>query len=192
MPVITLALVGVALVFSLLPGVAQALEYDRLRVVSDGEWWRMLSGQLVHWNVRMALVDLAVVLLLGLWAEPRVPRATRVVLLAGLPVIGTGIHLGAPRLLTYRGTSGLATALFVLVVLVVASNGRGRVTRGLALVAVGLLALKLSWETWTGTGLFMGPLPDGVQVAPLAHLLGAGVALAVVLAARRNCTSPPI
>jgi rhomboid family GlyGly-CTERM serine protease len=170
--------------FSLLPGVSSWLQYDRTRVVSDGEWWRIVSAQLVHWNARMAIADLGTVVLLGLWAETRMPRATRAVLLAGLPLIGIGIHLGAPRLLAYRGSSGLATALFVLVALSVATDTRRRAARALAVVALVLVALKVSREVWTGTALFAGPLPDGVEVAPLAHVLGAVLALMVVLAGR--------
>ena len=59
----------------------------------------------------MALTDLVVVLLLGLWAERVIPAVTRALLLAGLPLIGIGIHLGAPGLQFYRGSSPLASAL---------------------------------------------------------------------------------
>ena len=118
----TLALAGVAVIFTLLPSATPLLEYNRARVVSDGEWWRLLSGQLVHWNARMAVLDLGIVVLLGLWAESTAPRVTRAVLLVGLVVIGTGIHFLAPGLLTYRGASGLASALYVLVALVIVSS----------------------------------------------------------------------
>jgi len=167
-----------------LPGAAPLLEYDRARVVSDGEWWRLLSGQLVHWNARMAVLDLGVVVLLGLWAESTVPRVTRAVLLVGWAVIGAGIHVWALGLQIYRGASGLASALFVLVALVIASKPGPWQVRMLALVALVLLALKLSVEVWTGTAVFAGPLPEGVQVTPLAHLLGGGVALGLFLTER--------
>ncbi len=54
----------------------------------------------------------------------------------------------------------------------------------MAIAALVLLAWKLVLEVWTGTAVFAGSLPDGVQVTPLAHLLGAGVALGVFLTAR--------
>jgi len=172
------------LVCSLLPDLTQLLEYDRDHVSLDGEWWRILSGQLVHWNARMAILDLGIVTLLGLWAARMVPWMTRGVLLAGVPAIGIGIHLWSPQILTYRGSSGLASALFVLVALVLASEPNSRVQRALAILALVLLGSKIGVETWTGAAVFAGPLPDGVRVTPFAHLLGAGVALGVFLAER--------
>jgi rhomboid family GlyGly-CTERM serine protease len=181
---VTLALVGVALAFILLPDAATLLEYDRVRVTSHGEWWRLFSGQLVHWNTRMAFLDLGFVLLLGVWAESTRPRTTRAVLLFGLPFVGVGIHLGAPGLLTYRGASGLASALLVLVALVIAVQPGRRWVRASGVAVLALLALKLLVEFRTGQAVFAGPLPEGVEVTPLAHLLGAGVALGVFLTVR--------
>jgi rhomboid family GlyGly-CTERM serine protease len=165
--------VALALAVSFLPGAPERLEYDRTAVVEGAQWWRLFSAQLVHWDARMALTDLTVVLLLGLWAERRLPAVTRALLLAGLPLIGIGIHLGAPALQYYRGSSPLASALFVLVALTVLFDARSRSVRGLAVSALALLALKLLREAWTGQALFAGPLPDGVVALPFSHLLGA-------------------
>jgi hypothetical protein len=190
--------VAVALAVSLLPGVAETLEYDRSAVVEKAQWWRVVSAQLVHWNVRMALADLGVVLLLGVWAERTVPALTRALLLTGLPLIGIGIHLGLPGMQSYRGSSPIASALFVIVTLTVMLKAQSRSTRGLAIAALVLLVLKLLRESVTGeaffagplpegvvsvTGeaFFAGPLPEGVVAAPLTHLLGAGLGVAIVI-----------
>ena len=184
LPVVTLALVSIAVLFALFPGAMPALEYDRARVVSAGEWWRILSGQLVHWNMRMALLDLGMLLLLGLWAESTAPRVTRVLLLVAWPLIGAGIHFWPAGLSTYRGASGLASALFVWVALLIATKSGSPWVRLAAISAPFFLALKLLLESSTGVAVFAGPLPAGVRVTPSAHLLGCGVALGVFLAGR--------
>lgn len=174
-PVGTLAFVSVAILVALIPGAADALEYERSRVVEDAQVWRLLSAQLVHWNARMAATDLAVVLLLGIWAERRRPSVTRAMVLSGLPLVGIGLHVGAPGLQSYRGSSPLASALFVLVAMTILLDAPTRSKRGLALAALVLLALKLLREAWTGEAFFAGPLPAGVVAVPFAHLLGAGL-----------------
>ena len=170
-PWVSAGFAAVCLAVVLIPGSAEALQYDRSRVL-DGEVWRLLSGQLVHWTARMALADLGVLLGLGAWLEARGERRSMVVALAlGAVLTAVAVHALSPDLLVYRGSSGLASALFVLTALVVArSPGRG--PRILALLAVALFLAKAGWESLTGQALFAGPLAPGVRVVPLVHLLG--------------------
>lgn len=174
----TAALAGICLAAAVVPGSVEALQYDRAGV-GAGEVWRLLTGQLVHWTARMALADLGVLLGLGAWLETR-GEGRRLVLTLGLGALLTAVavHLLSPDLLVYRGSSGLASALFVLTALHLArSTDRG--PRALALLAVALFLAKAAWETVTGEALFAGPLAPGVRVVPLVHLLGglAGAAL---------------
>jgi rhomboid family GlyGly-CTERM serine protease len=165
---VTLALVGAGLLFSFIPGMAGLLEYDR-DAVNGGRLWRLLSSQLVHWTARMTLLDLGVILLLGSWLEMRSRKLLVLSLTAAALLVGAGLHLLPSGLDYYRGSSGLATALLVCMALVLLREKR----RGLALLALLLLAAKLLWELWSGTPLAAGNLPHGVSVSPLAHLLGA-------------------
>ncbi len=180
-PWVSDALAVICLAIALVPGSAETLQYDRGRV-TDGEVWRLLSGQMVHWTARMALADLGVLLGLGAWLEARGERRGVVLaLIFGAAFTALAVHALSPDLLVYRGSSGLASALFVLAALVVArSPGRG--PRALALLAVALFLAKAGWESLTGQALFAGPLAPGVRVVPLVHLLGglAGAAGAAI------------
>ena len=69
-PWISSAFAAAGLAVAFVPGGAEVLQYDRARVAA-GELWLLLSGQLAHWTLRMALVDLGVLLVLGAWLEAR-------------------------------------------------------------------------------------------------------------------------
>ena len=176
-PWISSALAAAGLAVASVPGGAEALQYDRVQVTA-GELWLLLSGQLAHWTLRMALVDLGVLLVLGAWLEARGERGEMVVALAlGAVFTAVAVHALSPDLLFYRGSSGLASALFVLTALRIARSSGGT-ERSLALLALALFLAKAGWESLTGQALFAGPLAPGVRVVPLVHLLG-GLAGAV-------------
>ena len=174
LPWISAAVAAIGLAVACVPGGAEALQYDRVRV-AEGAVWLLQSGQPAHWTARMALLDLGMLAGLGAWLEARGERRDLVFALS-LGAIGTAlaVHFLSPDLLVYRGSSGLASALFVLIALriVRTSGGAGR---ALALLAVALFLAKAGWESLTGQALFAGPLAPGVRVVPLVHLLG-GVA----------------
>jgi len=170
-PWITLGVVAAASLAALLPGMEGTLEYDRA-AVGAGEPWRLLTGQLVHWTSRMAVADLVVLLAVGAWLESRSRRLALATLLTGVLLVGLGLHGFAPSLSHYRGSSGLASALFVAAVLEMVADPSRRWARLPALAALGLFAAKLLWEMGTGRALAAGPLLPGVTVAPLAHVMG--------------------
>jgi hypothetical protein len=120
----------------------------------------------------MTLVDLGVLLGLGAWLEWRGSRRTLVLALAlAAALTALAVQFFSPDLRFYRGSSGLASALFVLTALeLVRSPSRG--ARVLTLAALGLFVGKAGWEFLAGAPLFAGPLPPGVRVVPLVHLLG--------------------
>jgi len=150
---------------------AEALQYDRVRV-DAGEVWRLLAGQMVHWTALMAAFDLAMLLGLGAWLEARGDRrSAALALLLGATLTALAVHALSPNLTLYRGSSGLASALFVLAALRIARSS-ARAARVLALLALGLFLAKAVWELVTGQAFFAGPLPAGVEVVPLVHLLG--------------------
>jgi rhomboid family GlyGly-CTERM serine protease len=150
---------------------AEALEYDRARVAS-GEVWRLLTGQLVHWTPRMAAFDVGMLLGLGIWLEVRGDRRLLAVTLAlGGGLTALAVHVLSPDLTVYRGSSGVASALFVLAAVRIADTPDPRL-RILAIAALALFLAKAAFESLAGQTLFAGPLPAGVHVVPLVHLLG--------------------
>jgi rhomboid family GlyGly-CTERM serine protease len=171
-PWVSAALVALAALLVALPGSGEALEYDRARVAA-GEVWRLATAQAVHWTPRMALADLGAILVLGAWLERSGQRKRMLVAtFLGAALALAGVALLLPRLALYRGSSASASALFVLAALEIVRHPPRRGARALALAALLLFAAKVAWEALTGQPLFAAPLPPGVAVVPLAHLLG--------------------
>ena len=171
-PWVALAVTAACALASFLPGAATALQYDRARV-EHGEVWRVFTGQMVHWTPRMAVADLAVVAALAAWLELRRGRPALLLATAlGAGFTALGVQVFLPHLDLYRGSSGLASALFVLTALEAARRSSRAWHRGAALLALGLVLVKAGWESATGCTLAAGPLPPGVEVTPLVHLLG--------------------
>ncbi|HEX5720946.1 MAG TPA: rhomboid family intramembrane serine protease [Thermoanaerobaculia bacterium] len=142
-----------------------AFEYERSR-----EAWRLLTGQMVHWTPRMAIFDLGMLLGLGAWLEIRGDRRLAAAAL-GLGAVFTAVAVYlSPDLSVYRGSSGMASALFVLAAFRIASSPDPW-TRALAVSAVALFLAKAAFESLGGQTLFAGDLPEGVRVVPLVHLL---------------------
>jgi rhomboid family GlyGly-CTERM serine protease len=188
-PWVTVGTVAACALASSLPGGGELLQYDRARV-ADGELWRLLTGQTVHWSVQMTLMDLGALLLLGSWLENR-HRRRAVALALGLAAVLTAAAL--PLLLRglelYRGSSGAASALFVLASLDAMRPPARPGPRGLALGALFLFGAKIAWEASGGPPLAAGELPPGVAVTPLIHLLGG---LAGVVAGFRHRASTTV
>lgn len=173
-PWLTVAVVALC---SIMDGAA--FEYVRSR-----EAWRLLTGQMVHWTPRMAFFDLGMLLGLGAWLEIRGDRRLAAAALAlGAVLTAVAVHL-SPDLLVYRGSSGMASALFVLAALRIAGSPDPW-TRALAFSAVALFLAKAAFESIAGQTLFAGELPEGVRVVPLVHLLG-GLAGAVAQSSRKS------
>ncbi len=189
MPWATLTFVLVSAILGLLPGLPEALQYDRTRV-AGGAFWLPLTAQAVHWSSRMAIADLGATFLLGSVLETRSRRLLLIVLMTGLLLVGAGMHLRAPGVAVYRGASGVASALFVAlaidVVLEPAAGGAGpgRLRRPIAGIAIALFSMKVVVEMATGNALFAGDLGPGTRVLPLAHLLGAVAGSVTVVAER--------
>jgi len=172
-PWVTLALLGAGLLATAVPGGGEALQYDRERVAA-GEVGRLITGSFTHWTARMALWDLLFVGVAGAWIERRSRARLVVASLLGLVATGAAVHLLAPEIDLYRGSSGLATALFLAAAVDGLLVAGSRLGRTLAAGAIVLLLAKIVFETAVRPGVAAGPLPAGVRVIPLAH--GAGVA----------------
>jgi len=186
LPWLTAGLVATALWLSLLPGAAESLEYRRA-AVDAGEWWRPITGQLVHWTARMTLVDLGAVLLLGAALEPRSRGRLALVLATAGLAIGAALHVVTTDVDRYRGSSGLGAALLAALVAASAVSERP-VVRRLALAVAALFVVKVVVESTAAAPLAAGPMPDGVRVLAGVHVLGAvaGVSWGIDRAALRR------
>ncbi len=176
---LSLIAVGLHLVTMANPSLLTALE---LRTQGPQLWegWRWLTGHFVHFNHSHFIWDLAVFLPLGCIVEKRTSQGFgRFIVSSALAITGAVI-LFLPDLGSYRGLSGLDSALFIALAIQELRNSKNRaqsisILWGIALVG---FSMKILFEIMTGHAMFAGDLGPGVITVPLAHLVGAAVALA--------------
>jgi membrane associated rhomboid family serine protease len=87
-------------------GLLAGLQFDG-EAVRAGQWWRLLTFNLVHWTPRHFLLNLAVFLGVGWLYEPHLGRWYPWLLLGSGAAIGLGLWLGLPERSLCRGVSGV-------------------------------------------------------------------------------------
>ena len=178
-PWITIVLSSSALALGLCANEAvfACLVYDR-QAIGEGQWWRLLTGHVLHWHASHLWWDVLPFLALGSACEWI--HRNRYVCMCSLAalMIGLGIYRGLPDMNFYAGLSGIVSAQFIAVALV-AMQSRDIVLRCAGGSAGLLFGGKLVWEWCSGTALFVdgNPYPP----VPLAHALGALAGVAFVL-----------
>jgi len=176
---LALALVALVLLTPELGGDAarRMLRYQR-DAFATGEWWRWVTGHLVHLSLAHALLNvLGLVLLWMLFARDYSPRAWLLIVASAVAAIDVGLWIGDSTLLWYVGSSG---ALHGVLAAGALAHLRRREPDGWILA--GLLVGKLTYEQWVGALPFL----HGAAVVVDAHLYGAlgGVLAAIALAPR--------
>jgi len=183
-PWVTAGLAVAGWAVALAPRAAELLQYERA-AVDSGAYWRLLTGQLTHWTPRMATIDLVMLLITGAWLEIRSRRLFLWTLCTTGLLVGLTVHLWAPALATYRGSSGIASGLYLAVACFLITDRGPRWLRLSALAALVGFGAKTVWELATGGAFFAGPLPPGISAAPAVHLAGAVAAVLCVTVYRR-------
>ena len=156
---------------------ANLLRYDRAAIAA-GQWWRLLSGSLVHlgwWHWLFNVLSL--VLLVLLCPE----RLTPLEWLRRLVVLSLGMSLAlyflSPGIQSYVGLSGPVYGLFAL------GLGRQALRRDeIAIVCLVFLAARIGWELVMGASASETRLIGGKVVA-ISHVYGVCSALLYALAA---------
>ncbi|MDF0536005.1 rhombosortase [Shewanella yunxiaonensis] len=147
-------------------GATEALEYQR-QFIADGQWWRLLTGNLLHTNNWHLLMNLA-----GFWVVVFIHRThyhnfQLACLLAILLLSeGLGLWLAFPALTAYVGLSGILHGLFTYGAL----NDIRIGWRSGYLLLAGVIA-KVIWEQFMGGNSEVTQL-IGARVATEAHLVG--------------------
>ena len=176
-PWLTFALGAAALLLWQAPASwLQFLELSR-EGLERGEWWRLYTSHLVHHTGEHLLFDLLGFVFVGTFCELRSPERTRWMLLLAASAVGIGVLSFDGGIDTYRGLSGLATALFAFF-LADAWRRTSRFGPYRAAVSVlgCLLGAKLLAETLGGNSIFIGETVGFVSV-PAAHWCGALIGL---------------
>ena len=145
----------------------ELLRYERAELAA-GQWWRLLTGHLVHLSWRHAVMDLAAALALGwLFGHELSPRRWSWVLLLSLLAVNAGLWWCDPGIAWYVGLSGVLHGVMAAGAVTLA---RRRVPAGYWLL--GALALKLGVEQIFGP-LWLAAESAGGPVVVDAHLYGA-------------------
>jgi rhomboid family GlyGly-CTERM serine protease len=165
------------------PALKEVLAYDRLKVVTAGEWWRLFTGSFVHFSGRELVLNAAVLLPAGVWAERVSPGRARALWLLAPLLVGGVVYGFLPDVGRFAGLSGLAAGMvaFLALAQLRTESGDRWFWRGVLV----LLALKIGAEAVLASRL-MSTVPDPTRRAEaLIHLAGMSAG-AMMLSARRR------
>ncbi|MBO1272626.1 rhombosortase [Shewanella sp. 4t3-1-2LB] len=167
---------------------ADIMEYQR-QFIAQGQWWRLLTGNLIHTNHWHLLMNLA-----GFWVVVFIHRVhygnrhLAWLLLTLCITEGLGLWFAFPTLSAYVGLSGVLHGLFAYGALSDIKIG----WRSGYLLLVGVMA-KVTWEQTMGANAEVTQL-IGARVAIEAHLVGLlsgiGIFLLVTLYQRQKLPTP--
>jgi rhomboid family GlyGly-CTERM serine protease len=163
----TISLTILTLAAALLPG--SSLELQR-----GGAVWRIVTCHFTHFTYEQLAWDALVFLLLGLACARRDRGAFQATLLASVVIVPIAVLAFAPNVMTYRGLSGIDSALFALLLTM-----EWRRSWIVALCAAGF-AMKVLFEMGTGATIFVSSGAAFTPV-PVAHLAGAAVGWIVAI-----------
>ena len=175
--VISLICAGLYLAGLISPTIDNVLAYSR-SAINDGEWWRLVSGNLLHtnqWHLLMNLAGLWVVLFLHHFHYHLKGLSTLFFILCLFE--GIGLYVGYPQLLGYVGLSGMLHGLFVYG----AVQDIVRKLRSGYVLLIGVI-IKVGYEQLYGASSDVTAM-IGARVATEAHLVGLVCGLICALAA---------
>jgi rhomboid family GlyGly-CTERM serine protease len=173
-PLITMSLSLLAIAIYFLPGCAAALEYSG---VPGSRWqlWRLFSSHLTHFNLSHLIWDLLAFMTLGSLCEMAHRRRFLWTMLISALAIPLAVMTFLPAMDSYRGLSGIDSALFVLLVAgVLKARLQDRCYPAMLVAGATLLLLagKILFEMITGDTLFVSSNDAGFVPVPLAHAIG--------------------
>lgn len=173
-PCVSLLLVAVSLVTYFVTPLATLLQFDRTAIAA-GEVWRVVTCHLTHWSLDHLVWDAGAVLVLGLLCEVPYRRAFAWCLAGSAVLVPLAVGTLIPEMNTYRGLSGIDSALFTLLaVTMLGESLTARRYTWAALSGAVLLAFaaKIGFEYTTGATLFVDSAATNMVPVPLAHVVG--------------------
>ena len=170
----SLVVAAIAIVVAATSGGAAALALER-DLALNGEWWRYLTGHLVHGSTYHLWWNILPLLGLGLLWEPLLGRRYWGLFGVSAFVVGAGLVLLDPGMIGYVGLSGVLNGVWIAGALLAARQEAARASRWQWLY-VGFVAAdlgKIVFEAFAGLQIFTESSALGVHAVPLAHALGA-------------------
>lgn len=173
-PLWTLAICVSATLIFFSPLLTAILIYDRA-AIADGELWRLVTGNLVHYSAVHLGYDLLALLVAGSMIETSGYRHYPLLCLTAATCIGMVLYWSEPVMFYYAGLSGVATAAVAYLCL------HGLTEKGAwqwMCVAVLLgLGIKIGIEFMFNESLLVASGSSEFRPVPLSHLVGGAVAL---------------
>lgn len=166
---LTFSLAGVLLLLGLFSSFTDnALQLDRT-LIAHGEWWRLLSGQLVHYGYYHLLMNLAALIICGYVFLARCPLwiYTGLLFFSGV-CVGLGVYWWNPEFEYYRGLSGVLHGLIIFGLIFTLKQTPWINGAGLVLITAKLIHEQSSGYQATDVQQLL-PVPVVVD----AHLYGA-------------------
>lgn len=164
--VVSLLCVGLYITGLVTPVIDHLLVYRRSSIEA-GQWWRLITGNLLHtnhWHLLMNLAGLWIILFLHHFHYRAKGLTLLFILLCSLE--GIGLYLGYPQLLSYVGLSGMLHGLFAYGAV---QDIQRRIRSGYLLL-LGVI-VKVGHEQFYGASDEVSTM-IGARVATEAHLVG--------------------
>ena len=179
LPRFTFLLMAISLCLYVVLGPAPAsLIFDRA-AIAQGEWWRLITGHLVHGDGQHALWNIVGLGVLAGLLEPRGRWRLGLIALGGAMAVDLWLFWGQTTLQWYCGLSGLLNMLLVVVLF-----DLWRDTSQPLVLAIGAaLVMKLVAEIMLNQALFTHTVWPSV---PWAHAVGFFAGLVFVEIERRG------
>ncbi len=167
--VLSVSLSALAIMFSAFgPSTEPLLEFNRTEII-EGEYWRLFTGNFVHYGFAHLAMNLAAFLLVGFSLLREISLRIYIpLLISSALAVGVGTLLWNPELSFYRGLSGIIHGLIVAGLLLNSFRNRW-----LSYAFLGLIFAKIFHEHQPGfqENQLQSLIP--VMVAVDSHLYGA-------------------
>lgn len=178
----TMVITVVTVAIFAIPSLTASLQLD-FNSVAGGQWWRLLSGHLTHYDGQHLFWDLLMFVVLGAICERQNRKRFGVLLVIMATVVSLAVMFTCTGISEYRGLSGIDTGLFAWLTigqLRTSLAGRDRYFAAFWAMSGFLLMVKLGFEMMTGDVLFVQT--DGFKPILESHLAGAAVGALIALA----------
>ena len=180
MPFISLLLTAAALMIHYFHFLRPHLLYTRT-TLNDGNFWQIISCHWVHLNLDHLLWSGMTFLILGSLCEVMDRKKYMLAIGVSAVAIPIAIWFAMPDLINYGGLSGLDCSLYALLAILFITRewqSRKWVWVAFYIILLGLLLVKIVYETATGLTIFVDNRHTGMIPVPLSHLVGGIVGMA--------------
>lgn len=183
LPCASLLFSAAAVLVFVLPSATTWLQYDRLAIAA-GEIWRLVSSHWTHVSGDHLFWDVLTFLVLGALCERMSRMRFCACVLGSAILIPVALWITLPHLETYRGLSGIDSALYVLLAVTLLKDELHGRRWGWVIALSGVLFAfigKVGYEIATGGTIFVNSGASHMIPVPLAHCVGAAVGMIVGL-----------